>query len=151
VAELRSMPKFRKRVRFPLPARFRQPPFCSCEAACLRLRSHATFLRTTWPPFTSVRVFPSFGSNTLTSAGSAARNPQKFATPLYLNAASRTAFAVSGRRAFAVRESRSWVAGSEGEIRDTEKEQATAGAMSPKPAAVPGLAQVFRTDRDRGL
>jgi hypothetical protein len=35
------------------------------------------------------------------------RNLQKFATPLYLNAASRTAFAVSRRRAFAVRESRS--------------------------------------------
>ena len=46
-----------------------------------------------------MRVLPSFGSNTLTSAGSAARNPQKFATPLYLNAASRTAFAVGERRA----------------------------------------------------
>jgi hypothetical protein len=98
-----------------------------------------------------VRVFPSFGSNTLTSAGIDTRNPQKFATPLYLNAASRTAFAVSGRRAFAVRESRSWVAGSQGDDSRYEKEQATAGAMSPKPVAVPGLAQVFRTDRDRGL
>ena len=60
-----------------------------CAAVSLRLRSQTTFFRTTWPPFTRVRVLPSFGSKTLTSAGSAARNPQKFATPLYLNAALR--------------------------------------------------------------
>jgi hypothetical protein len=84
--------------------------------ACLRLRSHAAFLRITRPPCTSVRVLPSFGSNTLTSAGSAARNPQKFGTPLYLNAAWRAPFAVSGgRRALAVRESRSRATESEGD------------------------------------
>jgi hypothetical protein len=33
-------------------------------------------------------------------------------------------------------------------IRDTEKEQATARAMSPTRAAVLELAQVFHTDRD---
>ena len=81
--------------------------------ACLRLRSHAAFLRTTRPPFTSVRGLPSFGSNTLTSAGSAARNSQKSGTPLYLNAASRTAFAVSGRRVLAICEGRSEAADSE--------------------------------------
>src|SRR6266496_4222379 len=77
------------------------------ERVCWRLRSHVTFLRTTRLPFTSVRVLPSFGSNTLTLAGSDAKNPQNSGTPLYLNAASRTAFAVSGRRAFTVRKSRS--------------------------------------------
>ena len=76
----------------------------SCPLAWLRFRSHDTFFPTTWPPVTSARGFPSFGSNTLTSAGSAARNPQKFDTPLYLNAALRTAFVVSGWRVFAVRE-----------------------------------------------
>jgi hypothetical protein len=70
------------------------------------LLSHATFLRITRPPSTSVRVLPSFGSNTLTSAGSAARNSQKLATPLYLNATSRTVFAASELRACATRESR---------------------------------------------
>jgi hypothetical protein len=33
-------------------------------------------------------------------------------------------------------------------MRDTEKEQATARAMSPKRAAALELAQVFHTDRD---
>ena len=64
------------------------------------------FLGITWLPSTSVRILPSFGSNTLTLAGSAARNSQKPGTPLYLNAASRTAFAVGGRRVCSVRESR---------------------------------------------
>src|SRR5207249_12041754 len=97
-------------------------PSCSTETtvrsfdfrrASLRLRNHATFSRITWPPFTSVRVIPSFGSNTLTSAGSTARNSQKSDTPLYLNAASRTAFAVNGRRGPSGRESRSRAAGIE--------------------------------------
>jgi hypothetical protein len=74
--------------------------FVYVRRACLLLRSHATFFGITRPPFTSARVLPSFGSSTPTSAGSAARNPQKFATPLYLNALSRTVFAVSGRQAF---------------------------------------------------
>src|SRR5437764_1384244 len=65
--------------------------------ACLRLRSHATFFRITRLPCTSVRVVLSCGSNTLTLAGSTARNSQNSGTPLYLNAASRTAFAVIGR------------------------------------------------------
>ncbi len=80
--------------------------FVYVRGACLCLRSHATFFCITRPPFTSSRVLPSFGSNTATSAGSAVRNPQKFATSLYLNAALRTAFGVSERRAFAIRESR---------------------------------------------
>ena len=33
-------------------------------------------------------------------------------------------------------------------IQDREKEQATAGAMSPNQMAAPELAQVFHTDRD---
>src|SRR5215468_1733387 len=82
---------------------------------CLCLRSHATFFGTTRPPFTTGRVLPSFGSNTPTSAGSAARNPQKFGTPLYLNAASRTVLGVSGRRACAIRELRASAAESEGD------------------------------------
>ena len=65
-----------------------------------------TFFGITRPPFTSSRVLPSFGSSTPTSAGSAVRNPQKFATPLYSNAALRTAFGASERRALAIRESR---------------------------------------------
>jgi hypothetical protein len=80
--------------------------FVYVRGACLCLRSHATFFGITRPPFTSARVLPSFGSSTPTSAGSAARNPQKFATSLYLNAALRAAFGVSERRAFAIRESR---------------------------------------------
>jgi hypothetical protein len=80
--------------------------FVYVRGACLCLRSHATFFGITRPPFTSARVLSSFGSSTPTSAGSAARNPQKFATPLYLNAALRTTFGVSERRAFAIRESR---------------------------------------------
>jgi hypothetical protein len=36
-------------------------------------------------------------------------------------------------------------------IRDTEKEQAQARAMSPKQAAVLELAQAFHTDMDRGV
>jgi len=36
-------------------------------------------------------------------------------------------------------------------IRDTEKEQAPARAMSPKRAAAPELAKVFRTGRDPGF
>src|SRR5204862_3111675 len=104
--------KLAMRVRFPLPAHYQ---LYLCAATCLGLRSHATFLRIMWPPFTIARGLPSFGSNTLTSAGSAARNPQKFATPLYLNAASRMAFAVGGRRAFAVPGSRSGAVESEGD------------------------------------
>ena len=63
-----------------------------------------TFFGITRPPFTSSRVLPSFGSGTPTSAGRAVRNPQKFATPLYSNAALRTVFGVSERRAIAIRE-----------------------------------------------
>ncbi len=95
------------RVRFPLPAHYHPFSFiCARRLVCVygaTLRFcglHGLLLQV-------LRGLPSFGSNTLTSAGSAARNPQKFATPLYLNAASRTAFGVSGRRASAVRESRS--------------------------------------------
>src|SRR5262249_26441939 len=85
------------------------------ERACWRLWSHAAFLRITRPPFTSGRFVRSFGSNTLTSAGRAAKKPQKSGTPLNLNAASRTVFAVSGRRGFAIRESRFSAAESEGD------------------------------------
>ena len=95
--------KLAMRVRFPLPAHFRHVAY-SCPVPCSCLRSHVTFLRITRPPFTSARDLPSFGSNTLTSAGSAARKPQKFGTPLYLNASLRTSLAVSGRCASAVRE-----------------------------------------------
>src|SRR5262249_44210828 len=94
------------RVRFLLPAHFYPVPLYSCVAVWLRFRSQPRFLPITWPPFTTGRVLPSSGSYTLTSAGSIARNPQKLATPLYLNAASRTAFAVSGWRAVSARESR---------------------------------------------
>jgi hypothetical protein len=39
----------------------------------------------------------------------------------------------------------------EATTRDTEKEQATVMAMSPKRVAVPELAQVFHTDMDPGV
>jgi hypothetical protein len=101
--------------------------FVYVRGACLCLRSHATFFGITRPSFTSARVLPSFGSTTPTSAGSAVRNPQKFATSLYLNAALRTAFGVTERCGFAIRE---WRTGADDDSRYGEGAGEGAGNAS---------------------